>query len=150
IAIESADIVLMKSDLMDAVTALELSRATIRNIRQNLFWAFFYNILGIPLAAGVFYSLWGWKLNPMFAAAAMSLSSLFVVTNALRLNLFRPGRRGSGNGIPSCPISESPVPDSSGTQKSEGVAEYIPAECIPPPMDREKVRSKQHESPYQD
>lgn len=90
VAIESADIVLMKSDLMDAVTALKLSHATIRNIQQNLFWAFFYNILGIPLAAGLFYPLLGWKLNPMFAAAAMSLSSLFVVTNALRLRFFKP------------------------------------------------------------
>ena len=90
IAIESADIVLMKSDLQDVVTAIELSNATIRNIKQNLFWAFFYNSLGIPLAAGVFYSVLGWKLNPMFAAAAMSLSSIFVVTNALRLKLFKP------------------------------------------------------------
>jgi len=90
IAIESADIVLMKSDLMDAVTAIQLSKSTIRNIRQNLFWAFFYNTLGIPLAAGVFYPLLGWKLSPVFAAAAMSLSSLFVVTNALRLRFFKP------------------------------------------------------------
>ena len=90
VAIESADIVLMKSDLLDAVTAIELSKAVIRNIKQNLFWAFLYNILGIPLAAGVFYSLLGWKLNPMFAAAAMSFSSVSVVTNALRLKLFRP------------------------------------------------------------
>ncbi len=92
IAIESADIVLMKSDLLDAVTAIQLSKATIRNIKQNLFWAFFYNTIGIPLAAGVFYSLLGWKLNPMFAAAAMSLSSVFVVTNALRLRFFKPYR----------------------------------------------------------
>lgn len=90
IAIESADIVLMKSDLLDAVTAIHLSKATIRNIKQNLFWAFFYNTIGIPLAAGVFYSLLGWKLNPMFGAAAMSLSSVFVVTNALRLRFFKP------------------------------------------------------------
>jgi Cu+-exporting ATPase len=90
VAIESADIVLMKSDLMDAVTAIQLSKATIRNIKQNLFWAFFYNILGIPLAAGVFYSFLGWKLSPMFGAAAMSLSSVFVVTNALRLRYFKP------------------------------------------------------------
>jgi len=90
IAIESADIVLMKSDLMDAVTAIQLSGSTIRNIKQNLFWAFFYNTLGIPLAAGVFYPLLGWKLSPIFAAAAMSLSSLFVVTNALRLKFFKP------------------------------------------------------------
>lgn len=95
IAIESADIVLMRSDLLDAVTAIELSRATIRNIKQNLFWAFFYNTAGIPLAAGVFYSLLSWKLNPMFAAAAMSLSSVFVVTNALRLRFFKPKHAGS-------------------------------------------------------
>ena len=90
IAIESADIVLMKSDLLDAVTAIRLSRATIRNIKQNLFWAFFYNSIGIPLAAGVFYPLLGWKLSPMFGAAAMSLSSVCVVSNALRLRFFKP------------------------------------------------------------
>lgn len=90
VAMESADIVLMKSDLQDAVTAIELSHATIRNIKQNLFWAFFYNVCGIPLAAGVFFPVLGWKLNPMFAAAAMSFSSAFVVGNALRLKLFRP------------------------------------------------------------
>ena len=89
VAIESADIVLMKSDLLDAAAAVELSRATLRNIRQNLFWAFFYNSLGIPLAAGVFYSALGWQLNPMFGAAAMSLSSVCVVSNALRLRLFQ-------------------------------------------------------------
>ena len=90
IAIDSADVVLMKSDLMDAVTAIELSRATIRNIKQNLFWAFFYNSVGIPLAAGAFYYLLGWKLNPMFGAAAMSMSSVCVVSNALRLRFFKP------------------------------------------------------------
>lgn len=90
IAIESADIVLIKNDLRDAVTAIQLSRAVIRNIRQNLFWAFFYNMIGIPIAAGVFYTTFGWKLNPMFAAAAMSLSSVTVVTNALRLRSFQP------------------------------------------------------------
>ena len=90
VAIESADIVLMKSDLMDAVTAVELSRATIRNIKQNLFWAFFYNIICIPIAAGVFYPLFHLQLSPMFAAAAMSLSSVCVVTNALRLRFFQP------------------------------------------------------------
>ncbi|MGN1133130.1 MAG: heavy metal translocating P-type ATPase, partial [Oscillospiraceae bacterium] len=90
IAIESADIVLVKNDLQDAVTAFELSRSTIKNIKENLFWALFYNSLGIPLAAGVFYPLLGWTLNPMFGAAAMSLSSVFVVTNALRLKLFKP------------------------------------------------------------
>ncbi len=90
VAIESADIVLMKSDLLDGVAAIQLSRAVIRNIKQNLFWAFFYNVIGIPLAAGIFYTTLGWKLNPMFAAAAMSCSSVFVVTNALRLKLFQP------------------------------------------------------------
>ena len=89
VAIESADIVLMKSDLMDAAAAVELSRATIRNIKENLFWAFFYNTLGIPLAAGVFYAWLHWQLNPMFAAAAMSLSSVTVVSNALRLRFFK-------------------------------------------------------------
>ena len=90
IAIESADIVLMKSDLLDVVTAIELSKAVIRNIKENLFWAFFYNSIGIPLAAGVFYPFLGWKLNPMFGAAAMSLSSVCVVSNALRLKFFKP------------------------------------------------------------
>ena len=89
VAIESADVVLMKSDLTDAVTAVRLSRAVIRNIRQNLFWAFIYNIIGIPLAAGVFFPVLGWQLNPMFAAAAMSLSSVCVVSNALRLRFFK-------------------------------------------------------------
>lgn len=88
IAIESADMVLMHDDLMDVVHAVKLSKAVIRNIKQNLFWAFFYNTCGIPLAAGVFYPIFGWKLNPMFGAAAMSLSSLFVVSNALRLRFF--------------------------------------------------------------
>lgn len=88
VAIESADIVLMRNDLMDAVTAVKLSKAVIRNIKQNLFWAFFYNCLGIPLAAGVLYPAFHIKLIPMFGAAAMSLSSLFVVSNALRLRFF--------------------------------------------------------------
>jgi heavy metal translocating P-type ATPase len=91
IAVESADIVLMKNDLRDAAAAIKLSRAVIRNVRQNLFWALIYNSLGIPLAAGVFYPLLGWQLNPMFGAAAMSLSSFCVVTNALRLNLVKIG-----------------------------------------------------------
>jgi len=90
IAIESADVVLMRSDLIDAVTALQLSNSVMLNIKQNLFWAFFYNIIGIPLAAGVFYTMLDWKLNPMFAAAAMSLSSVTVVLNALRLLRFKP------------------------------------------------------------
>ncbi|WP_033116319.1 heavy metal translocating P-type ATPase [Intestinimonas butyriciproducens] len=100
VAIESADIVLMKSDLLDAVTAVELSKATIRNVKQNLFWAFIYNIIGIPLAAGVWFPLTGWQLNPMFAAAAMSLSSVSVVSNALRLKLFKPRRSHPAESVP--------------------------------------------------
>lgn len=92
VAKEGADIVLMRSDLLDVARAIELSRAVIRNIKQDLFWALFYNSLGIPLAAGVFYPLLGWQLSPMFGAAAMSLSSLCVVGNALRLRGFKPTR----------------------------------------------------------
>ncbi len=88
VAIDAADIVLMKSRLTDVAAAIRLSRATLKNIHENLFWAFFYNVIGIPLAAGLWYPIFGWELNPMFGAAAMSLSSFCVVTNALRLNLF--------------------------------------------------------------
>ncbi len=102
VAIESADIVLMKSDLLDVAAAVELSRATIRNIKENLFWAFFYNSLGIPLAAGVFYYALHWQLNPMFAAAAMSLSSVTVVTNALRLRFFKSKFRSDTPAAPAC------------------------------------------------
>lgn len=90
VAIESADIVLMKSDLLDVSTAIQLSKAVIRNIKQNLFWAFIYNIIGIPVAAGVFFIPFALKLNPMIGAFAMSFSSVFVVTNALRLRWFKP------------------------------------------------------------
>jgi len=90
VAIESADIVLMRSDLMDVTTAIQLSKSTIRNIKQNLFWAFGYNVIGIPVAAGLLYLFGGPLLNPIFAAAAMSLSSVSVVTNALRLKRFKP------------------------------------------------------------
>ena len=89
VAIDAADVVLMKSRLSDVPAAIRLSRAALRNIHENLFWAFIYNVIGIPLAAGVWIPLFGWKLNPMFGAAAMSLSSFCVVTNALRLNLFK-------------------------------------------------------------
>ena len=89
VAIDAADVVLMKSQLSDVPAAIRLSRATLRNIHENLFWAFFYNVIGIPLAAGVWIPLFGWTLNPMFGAAAMSLSSFCVVSNALRLNLFK-------------------------------------------------------------
>lgn len=108
VAMESADIILMKSDLMDAVTAIELSHATIRNIKENLFWAFFYNACGIPLAAGVFYPFLEWKLNPMFAAAAMSFSSAFVVGNALRLRLFRPKYAKTTTALPKEDIQKEP------------------------------------------
>ncbi|MGN1443349.1 MAG: metal-transporting ATPase, partial [Acutalibacteraceae bacterium] len=89
VAVDAADVVLINSRLTDVTAAIRLSRATLRNIHENLFWAFFYNAVGIPLAAGAFISLLGWEMNPMFGAAAMSLSSFCVVTNALRLNLFK-------------------------------------------------------------
>ncbi|MDO5734054.1 MAG: copper-translocating P-type ATPase, partial [Eubacteriales bacterium] len=93
IALESADVVLMHSDLRDVLTFFELGKKTLKVMKQNLFWAFFYNVIGIPLAAGVFYPAFGWKLNPIYAALAMSLSSIFVVTNALRLKRFVPSWR---------------------------------------------------------
>ena len=88
-AIDAADVVVVKSRLSDVAAAIRLSKATLRNIHENLFWAFFYNVIGIPLAAGAYIHAFGWTLNPMFGAAAMSLSSFCVVTNALRLNLFK-------------------------------------------------------------
>ena len=113
VAMESADIVLMKSDLRDAVTAIKLSRKVIRNIKQNLFWAFFYNAIGIPLAAGVWYPLFQIKLNPMFGAAAMSLSSIFVVGNALRLRGFRSDfEKGRGEGVTTDAERERREPES--------------------------------------
>ena len=131
VAIESADIVLMKSDLLDVAAAVELSRATIRNIKENLFWAFFYNALCIPLAAGVFYAALGWQLNPMFAAAAMSLSSVTVVTNALRLRFFKSKHRSDAPAeVPcggSCPLELKDKPNQGGnnimnkTMKIEGM-----------------------------
>ena len=131
VAIESADIVLMKSDLLDVAAAVELSRATIRNIKQNLFWAFFYNSLGIPLAAGVFYYALRWQLNPMFAAAAMSLSSVTVVTNALRLRFFKSKHRSDAPAEApcggSCPLEWKDKPNQGGnntmnkTMKIEGM-----------------------------
>ena len=90
VAIESADIVLIKNDIRDVATAIKLSRATMRNIKQNLFWAFGYNVIGIPVAAGLLYAFGGPTLNPMIAATAMSLSSVSVLTNALRLRNFKP------------------------------------------------------------
>ncbi|MBM6977802.1 metal-transporting ATPase, partial [Intestinimonas butyriciproducens] len=120
VAIESADIVLMKSDLMDAVTAVELSKATIRNVKENLFWAFCYNSIGIPLAAGVFFPILGWQLSPMFGAAAMSLSSVSVVTNALRLKLFKP--RHTAPAIPEAPAPAQPEAAKSSPKNEKGVS----------------------------
>ena len=118
VAIESADIVLMKSDLMDAVTAVELSKATIRNVKENLFWAFCYNSIGIPLAAGVFFPILGWQLSPMFGAAAMSLSSVSVVSNALRLKLFKPKHTAPASPeVPAEPETTKPTP-----QNEKGVS----------------------------
>jgi len=122
VAIESADIVLMKSDLLDAAAAVELSRATIRNVKENLFWAFFYNSLGIPLAAGVFYALGitDFMLNPMFGAAAMSLSSFCVVSNALRLRFFKSKYKSVNTEQPdctdSCPVMEEETKIQGGTE----------------------------------
>ena len=118
VAIESADIVLMKSDLMDAVTAVELSKATIRNVKENLFWAFCYNSIGIPLAAGIFFPILGWQLSPMFGAAAMSLSSVSVVSNALRLKLFKPKHTAPASPeVPAEPETTKPTP-----QNEKGVS----------------------------
>lgn len=118
VAIESADIVLMRSDLMDAVGAVQLSKAVMRNIRQNLFWAFFYNAIGIPLAAGLFYPFFGWKLNPMFGAAAMSLSSFCVVSNALRLRFFKAPRQETP--VPKTEVSGIPIKENIPIPKPEG------------------------------
>lgn len=124
VAISSADVVLMKSDLMDAVDAIRLSRQTIRNIRQNLFWAFFYNCIGIPIAAGALWVPFGIKLSPMIGAAAMSLSSVCVVSNALRLRFFKAGERVKQAGAPVVlPHSEQPNPSETAKNKEENVME---------------------------
>ena len=119
VAIESADIVLMKNDLLDVVTAVGLSKAVIRNIKQNLFWAFFYNACGIPLAAGLLYPAFGWKLSPMFGAAAMSLSSLFVVSNALRLRFFHVLKKPEADREGTVVQAEETVSDIEGKDKEE-------------------------------
>ena len=128
IAIDAADIVLMKSRLSDVPAAVRLSRATLRNIHENLFWAFIYNVIGIPLAAGVFIPLFGWTLNPMFGAAAMSLSSFCVVSNALRLNWFRPhdgtrGARGKAAAILPDLSAFAPAGEQTGAPGTEWVRE---------------------------
>ncbi len=130
IAVDAADVVLMNSSLRDVPAAVRLSRATLRNIHENLFWAFFYNVIGIPLAAGAWIPLFGWKLSPMFGAAAMSLSSFCVVTNALRLNLFdmrdprRDGKRRRSAAAPQSPEitdKEKETTDMTKTMKIEGM-----------------------------
>ena len=123
VAIDAADVVLMNSKLTDVSAAIRLSRATLRNIHQNLFWAFCYNTLGIPLAAGVFIGLLGWRLNPMFGAAAMSLSSFCVVSNALRLNLFRmhDARRDHSRKMVDLPEIELPKTQQVVTMHIEGM-----------------------------
>ena len=108
VAMESADIVLMKNDLLDVAGAIELSKATIRNIKENLFWAFFYNVICIPIAAGCFYAAFQLKMNPMVAALAMSFSSVFVVSNALRLRFFKP-KHGSAAASVETDTAPSPV-----------------------------------------
>ncbi len=114
VSIDAADVVLVNNRMQDVVTAVALGRATLTNIRENLFWAFFYNCIGIPLAAGIFIPLFGWSLTPMFGAAAMSLSSFCVVTNALRLNLFRTGRHKS----PPPPAIHNEEPQNTGASSS--------------------------------
>ena len=107
IAIETADVVLTGGSLMGVADAIGISKATMRNIKQNLFWAFFYNSIGIPLAAGVFIRVFGWQLNPMFAAAAMSLSSVSVVVNALRLNFFQMYKKSKNRKDTKCTVESS-------------------------------------------
>ena len=119
IAIDAADVVLMKNSLLDVPAAIRLSRAALRNIHQNLFWAFFYNMIGIPLAAGVFISLLGWQMNPMFGAAAMSLSSFCVVSNALRLNWFNI--RKADRDRKAKPIKKEEIPIMEKTMRIEGM-----------------------------
>ncbi len=125
VAIEAADVVLMNSRLSDVCAAIRLGRATLRNIKENLFWAFVYNMIGIPLAAGVFIPLFGWQLNPMFGAAAMSLSSFCVVTNALRLNFVRL----RGNNTDNTNISQEKMPETA-SQTGSGRKEKIMTETL--------------------
>ena len=119
VAIDAASVVLVKSRLRDVPAAIRLSRATLRNIHENLFWAFFYNVIGIPLAAGVWYPIFGWKLNPMFGAAAMSLSSFCVVTNALRLNLFSVHGKANKKAVPAAKPTEMKISESEETKMTK-------------------------------
>ena len=119
VAIDAASVVLVKSRLRDVPAAIRLSRATLRNIHENLFWAFFYNVIGIPLAAGVWYPVFGWKLNPMFGAAAMSLSSFCVVTNALRLNLFSVHGKANKKAVSAAKPTEMKISESEETKMTK-------------------------------
>ena len=121
VAMESAEIVLMKNDLLDVAAAIDLSRATIRNIKENLFWAFIYNIIGIPIAAGCFYTAFGLRMNPMIAALAMSFSSVFVVSNALRLRFFKPKRPVQNSSEPAQTLSNN-VPETEENEDIKGGA----------------------------
>jgi len=122
VAIDAADVVLMKSDLADVPAAIRLSRGVLRNIHENLFWAFIYNMIGIPLAAGCFYHFWGISLNPMFGAAAMSLSSFCVVTNALRLNFLKIADNRKDYKYKRNPVS---IPDLTPNSKKENKEETV-------------------------
>ena len=122
VAIDAADVVLMKSRLSDVPAAIRLSRATLKNIHENLFWEFFYNVIGIPLAAGVWIPIFGWTLNPMFGAAAMSLSSFCVVTNALRLNLFKVHDSSKDKKIKQNELLASHIADSTGNHTTGNAA----------------------------
>nr|WP_294465938.1 heavy metal translocating P-type ATPase [uncultured Sellimonas sp.] len=141
VAMESADIVLMKNDLLDVAGAIELSKATIRNIKENLFWAFFYNVIGIPIAAGCYYTAFGLKMNPMIAALAMSFSSVFVVSNALRLRFFKPKHgsvvsAGEEKDTKPVNVTHTTIAESVSSQESS-IRETIPEEdCCPNKMNQ--------------
>lgn len=127
VAVDAADVVLMQSRLSDVVTAIRLSRATLRNIRENLFWAFFYNLIGIPLAAGLFIPLFGWELDPMFGAAAMSLSSFCVVMNALRLHLFRIRAAGDSVAVGGMPATADACKAAAAWTQQPEIQKQMPA-----------------------
>ena len=130
VAIESADIVLMKSDLLDVAAAIQLSKAAIRNIKQNLFWAFIYNIIGIPIAAGVFFLPFALKLNPMIGAFAMSFSSVFVVTNALRLRWFKPKHTTENNVTPTELVATEQVKGKGEMEKTLQIEGMMCQHCV--------------------
>ncbi len=155
IAIESADAVLMRNDLMDAAACVRLSKSVIRNIKENLFWAFFYNIIGIPVAAGVLYPAFGLKLSPMFAAAAMSLSSVCVVTNALRLRFFKTDRRAAGSGTDeSVAGGETEIPEAGGgngkPKTGDGTENVAAGSCCEMPAGTENPKPEDNKTDKQE